>query len=180
MIETRRDLRCDRRLGQHLGEIKQEVVVIEHVLALLHLDVRREQPAQRVLVPCDPREPFAERRLEIALRVDDARIDREARRLCREALLQIADAHFMAPPVHEVGGILAIMDGELRIEPEARRIFAQEPRADGVKRSRIGRRRRGGRLRRETAGKQPFDPAAKLRRRPARKGGEHDALRIGA
>src|ERR1700677_672212 len=128
----------------------------------------------------DPGKPFAQRRLEIASRVNDARIDREARRFCWEALLQIADAEFMARPVHEVGRILAIMDGELRIEAEARRVFAQEARADSVKRSRIGRRRRSGSLRRETAGQQAFDTTAKLRRRAARKGGEHDALRIGA
>src|ERR1700722_12727458 len=72
------------------------------------------------------------------------------------------------------------MDGELRIEAEAGRIFAQQPRANGVERSRIGRRRRGGRLRREKAGEQPLHAAAKLRRSAAGEGGEHDALRIDA
>ena len=86
----------------------------------------------------------------------------------------------MARPVHEVGRILAVVDGELRIEAEPRRIFAQEAARRGVERSRIGRRRGGGRLRRETAGEQALDPAAKLGRRAAREGGEHDALRIGA
>ena len=86
----------------------------------------------------------------------------------------------MTRPVHKITRILAVMNGELRIEPEPHRIFAQEPRADGVKRPRIGRRRRGGGLRRKTPGEQPLDPAAKLRRGAARKGGEHDALRIGA
>ena len=86
----------------------------------------------------------------------------------------------MARPVHEVGRILAVVNGELRIEAEAGRIFAQEPRAEGVERSRIGRGRRRGRLRREAPGEQPFDAAAKLRRRAAGEGGEHDPLRIGA
>ena len=45
MIEAPCNLRRDRRLSQHLGEVEQEVIVIEHVLALLHLDVRREQSA---------------------------------------------------------------------------------------------------------------------------------------
>ena len=124
MIEARGDLGRDRGLGQHLGEIEQEVVVIEHVLALLHLDIRGEERAKRVLVRRDPGKPFAERFLKLAARVDDARIDRKARRLGRETQLHIANAHFMARPVHEVGGILAVMDGELRVEAEAGRIFA--------------------------------------------------------
>ena len=42
MVEARRDLRGDRRLAEHLGEIEQQVVVIEHALALLGLDIGRE------------------------------------------------------------------------------------------------------------------------------------------
>ncbi len=180
MIEAPGDLGSDRRLGQHLGEIEQEIVVIEHVLALLHLHVRSEERAQRILVRRDPGKPFAERRLEIAARIDHARIDRQTRRLGRETLLRFAKASLVARPVHEVGRILAVVDGELRIEPEARGIFAQQPRAKAMERSRIGRRRGSGRLRRETAGKQAFDAAAKLGRRTTREGGEHDALRISA
>src|SRR3984885_7105772 len=180
MIEASGDLRRNRRLGQHLGEIKQEVVVIEHVLALLHLDVGCEQPAQRVLMRRDPRKPFAERDFKIALCVDDARIDREARRLCRKALLQIADAELMARPVYKVGRILAVMDGELRIEAKPRRIFAQEPRAEAMERSRIGRRRSSRGFRRQAPGEQTLDATAQLRGGAARKGGEHDALRVGA
>ena len=86
----------------------------------------------------------------------------------------------MARPVHEVGRILAVVDGELRIESNARRILAQQPGANGVKGSSIGWRRSGGGLGRKTAGEQAFDATTKFRRRAARKGGEHDALRIGA
>ena len=49
-----------------------------------------------------------------------------------------------------------------------------------MERPRIGGRRRGGRLGLKAAGEQPFDAAAKLRRRAAGEGGEHDALRVGA
>ena len=180
VIEAGGDLLSDRRLGQHLGEIEQKVVVIEHVLALLHLDVRRKQRAQRRLVRRDPREPFPERGLELAAGVDDARIDGQARRLGREAVLRFAEPGFMPRPVHEVGRILAVVDGELRIKAEPGRIFAQEPGADGVERAGIGRLRRGGGLGRETPREEPLDPPAQLRRRAAGEGGEHDALRIGA
>ena len=66
----------------------------------------------------------------------------------------------MPRPVHEVGRILAVVDGELGIEAEPERIFAQEACADGVEGARIGRRRRGGGLGRETPGEQPLDPPA--------------------
>jgi hypothetical protein len=36
--------------------------------------------------------------------------------------------------IHQVGGILAVMDGELAVEPNMLGIFAQKPRANGVKR----------------------------------------------
>ena len=86
----------------------------------------------------------------------------------------------MPRPVHEISRILAVVDGELRIKPKSGRIFAQEPRAKAMERACIGRRRRGGGLRRETAGEQAFDAPTKLSRRTARKSREHDALRIGA
>ena len=70
----------------------------------------------------------------------------------------------MARPVHEVGRILAVVDGELRIEAEPGRVFPQEPRAKAMERSCIGGRRRGGHFRRETAREQAFDAAAKLGR----------------
>ena len=179
MIESRGDLRRDRGLRQHLREIKQKVVVIEHVLALLHLHVRCEERTQRDLVRRRPREPRAERLFKLARRIDDARIDRQARRFGGKPLLRLAEAGFMPRPIHKIGRILAVMDGELRIEPEAARIFAQESGADGVECPRIGRRRRCGGLRRETAGEQAFDTTAKLSRRAPREGREHDALRVG-
>ena len=182
VIEAGGDLLSDFPLGQHLGEIEQQVVVIEHVLALLHLDIGRKQRAQGRLVRGDPGKRLAEDGLELAASIDDARIDGEARRLGRKAELHgdVAEARLMARPVHEVGRILAVVDGELWVEAEPDGVFAQEASANGVERARIGRRRRLGRLGRQTPREEPLDPPAKLRRRAAREGGEHDALRIGA
>ena len=61
MIETAGDLGGDVRLLHHLREIEQEIVVIEHALALLGLDVGCEQAAQRLLEAGAPREVSAER-----------------------------------------------------------------------------------------------------------------------
>ena len=76
--------------------------------------------------------------------------------------------------------ILAVVDGELRVKAESRRVFAQEPRGDGVERAGIGGRGGGGSFGRQAAGEEPLDPPAKLRRGAAGEGREHDALRIRA
>ena len=44
----------------------------------------------------------------------------------------------MAHEIHQVGGILAIVDREGRIEADGMRMQAQQPRADGVKGARPG------------------------------------------
>ena len=38
----------------------------------------------------------------------------------------------MADQIHQVGGILAVMDGEGRLQSDPGRVFAQQPRADGM------------------------------------------------
>ena len=180
MVEARGDFGRDDGLRQHLGEIEQEVVVVEHVLALFGFDVRGEERAKRVLVRRDPGKPFSDRLAQVAARVDDARIDGEACPLGGKALLRLGEAGLVPRPVHQIRRILAVVDGELLIEAKARRIFAQEPRADRMKRARIcGRSRRRG-FRRKAAGEQPLDAPAELGCGAARKGRQHDALRIGA
>ena len=46
VIEALGDVGGDGRLRHHLRPVEQEIVVVEHMLALLGLDVSREQPAQ--------------------------------------------------------------------------------------------------------------------------------------
>jgi len=86
----------------------------------------------------------------------------------------------MARPVHEIGRVLAVMDGELRIEPDALRIFAQQARADGVEGARPGGDGGRGGFGRKTARDDPLDAPVELGCGSAREGREHDALGIGA
>ena len=86
----------------------------------------------------------------------------------------------MARPVHQIRRILAVVDGELRIEAEARRVFAQDARADGVEGARPGGRGGGRGFRREAPREQPLDPPAELRRGAAREGRQHDPLGVRA
>ena len=86
----------------------------------------------------------------------------------------------MPGPVHQVGRILAVVDGELRLEPDPRGVFAQEPGPDGVERAGVFGRGGGRGLRRQAAGEQALDPADQLGRGAAGEGRQHDPLRIGA
>ena len=86
----------------------------------------------------------------------------------------------MALEIHQIRGILTIMDGELRIEAEPQRIVAQQPRADRVKRPGVRRRGVGGRLRRELARQEALHPPVEFARGAARKRRQHDPLRVGA
>ena len=86
----------------------------------------------------------------------------------------------MAGPVHEIGRVLAVMDGELRIEPDALRIFAQQARADGVEGARPGGDGGRGGFGRKPARGDPHDAPVELGCGSAREGREHNALRIRA
>jgi hypothetical protein len=83
--------------------------------------------------------------------------------------------------VHQVRGVLAVVDGERAVEPDQRRELAQQPRADGVERARP----------RQAAAQHPrvgsehvrgdaLDAALHLGGGPARERQQHDAARIGA
>ena len=86
----------------------------------------------------------------------------------------------MARPIHEIGRVLAVVDGELRIEPDALCIFAQQARADGVEGARPGGDGGRGGFGRKTARDDPLDAPVELGCGSAREGREHDALGIGA
>ena len=85
----------------------------------------------------------------------------------------------MPHQVHQVGRILAVVDGEGRIEPDRAGVLAQQPRADAVERAGPGERhRRAGRRQRD--GDDALDAPGHLGRRAARKRHQQDAVGIGA
>ena len=103
--------------------------------------------------------------VERELRVDAARVDREAGAFDRKAALGLREAKLMPDQIHQIGGILAIMDRERRIEPDLLGIVAQEPRANPMERPRPGERVRhdAGAIAHHLAG-DPLDTARHLGR----------------
>ena len=81
---------------------------------------------------------------------------------------------------HQVAAVLAVVDGEIRVQADARRVFAQQPGADGVEGAGVFRRRGGGRLWAEVAPQQALDAAVEFGRGAAREGRQHDALGVDA
>ncbi len=88
----------------------------------------------------------------------------------------------MTHDVHEIGGIAPVEHRERRIEPEPRRIFADEPVADRMEGAGPGQAQifghagRGARFRRQRFGHDPLRAARHLERGPARKGEQQHAL----
>ncbi|MGY3074213.1 hypothetical protein ACVWZZ_000584 [Bradyrhizobium sp. LM6.10] len=88
----------------------------------------------------------------------------------------------MPDQVHQVGGILAVVDGEGRIDADSLGIFAQQPCADAVKRAGPGERvaHDRGIVLAEHFSRDALDPAGHLGRGAARERHQEDAARIGA
>jgi hypothetical protein len=185
MIEARRDILGDRGLLHHVRPIEQKIVVIEHLLLLLGLDIAAEQRLQLPLPHLAPGKIQVQNLLQRLLAVDGARIDGEAGVFGGKALVGLRETEIVAHEIHQIGGIAAIVDGESRRKANRFRIFAQEPRTDGVEGA--GPRYRTchrigdcGAAALHRAGENAADPAGHLDRCAPREGQQHDAARIGA
>ena len=181
VVEALRDIGRERGLGHHLRPIEQQIVVIEHVLVLLGLHIGGEQRAQLGLPFGAPGKARAQHGLERLLEIDRAGIDRQAGAFQGEALLGTGIAQLVADQIHQIGAVLAIVDREGAIEPDALGIFAQQPGADRVEGAgeADGIRHGAGALAHDIA-RNARDPPLHLGRGPARERQQHHAARIGA
>ena len=181
VVEARADLGSERGHLRHLRPVEQEVVVVEHVLRLLRLDVGAEQALEIVLEVEAPRIARLQHVGERRQRVDRRRVDRKAGVLAREALAGLGEPQFVPYQVQEVGRVLAVVDGERRIEADARRVFAQQARADAVEGARPGELRpREPRAARRDLAHDALGAPRHLIRRAARERQQEDRAGVGA
>ena len=98
-----------------------------------------------------------------------------------KAALGLREAQLMPDQVHQVGGVLAIVDREGGIEADLIGVFAQQPRADAVEGSGPGQRvgHDAGIVAHHLA-RDALDPARHLGRGAARERHQQDPPRIGA
>ena len=140
MIEPAADVVGKRRIAHGLRPVQQQVVVIEHVLALLGLDIGCEQLFQLSRPSRAPRKRGAQHLFDRRLRIDAARIDRETGAFCGKTLFGFGKSLFVPDQIDQVGGILAVVNREGGIEADLLGMFAQQPRADAVKGAGPGQR----------------------------------------
>ena len=181
MIETPADMLGECGLAGHLRPVQQQVVVIEHVLFLLGLDIASEQIAQFRGPAGAPREVRGEHLFQRQLRIDATRINRDAGTFGGEAALGFGEAELVPDQIHEVRGILAVVNRESRIEADLFGIVAQQARADAVKGAGPGQRvGHHSRIVADHLAGDALDAARHLAGGAARKRHQQDAARVGA
>ena len=181
VIEAAADVVGQAGVADHLRPVEQQIVVIENVLLLLGLDIGREQFLQFGRPSGTPWIRRADDLLDRHLGVDAARVDREARPFGREAALGLREAFLMPDKVHEVGGVLAVVNRKGGIQADLLGIFAQQPGADAVIGSGPGQRVRhhAGIVAHHLA-RDAFDPPGHLGGGAAGKRHQQDPPRVGA
>jgi hypothetical protein len=181
MVEAAANVAGQGGIAHGLRPIQQEIVVIEHGLALLGFDIGREQPFELCRPARAPGECQSKHLLNRAFRVDTARVDRKTRALCREAVFRFRKSHFVSDQVHQVGGIFPVVDRKAGIEADLVGVFPQHASADAMKGAgpaeRVGHR--AGIVADHLAG-DPLYALCHLGRRAARKCHQQDAPGIGA
>ena len=168
--------------------VEQEIVVVQNLPAELGLHVAGKESTQSVL-PFEtpgkgPLQTGAQRRLG----VHHARIDGQGGALARKAPLLLAQAGFGAHGIDQVGRVLAVEQGETRIQPHHLGVLAQQAVGHGVEGPGPGQgsfeialprrqsRRPTGHLDRSSAGEGEQEdaprihPASHERRHPMRQG----------
>ena len=181
VVEAVADVLGQLRLGNHLRPVEQQVVVIEHVLRLLRFNLGGEKLLQLLLPFEHPGIGGFQDLLDRDLRIDDAGIDGDAGALCGEPALLGGKTKVMPDEVHQVGAVLAIMDGEIDTETDLLGIHAQEPGADAMEGAGPGERvGHDGCVVTKHLPADALHTTRRLGRRPPRKGHQQDAARIGA
>ncbi len=114
----------------------KQIIVVEHALFLLGLDIARKEflpfgrPARALRVGC------TNYLFDGHLRVDAARVDREAGPFGCKSAFGFREAFLMPYEFHQVGRVLAVVNREGGIQADLFGALAQQSRADAVIRCR--------------------------------------------
>src|SRR6266852_109122 len=118
MIEAATDILGKSRIAHHLRPVEQQVVVIEHVLALLRLNIGSKQLFKLGGPTRTPRERRAQDLLDRDLGVDATGVDGKARSLGGEPARCLGKSKAVPNQVHETRGVFAIVDCKGWGEPD--------------------------------------------------------------
>ena len=164
-------------VGQQGVPVQQQVVVVEHAGRLLAVDVAVEQPLQLVVPVLAPGKMMPQHVVELLPGVDAPAVDRHAGALLREPLVGLGQVQLGADDVQQVFGVGAVVDGELRRQPDGLAVAVQQPGGDGVEGSAPDARVVPGVAQ---PAEQVLGPAEHLGGRPAGERQQQDAAGIDA
>ena len=170
--------RDERDLGHPLPP-QQEIVEVEHALALLGGDIGGEQPLQLGGPLRAPGKSVAEHPVQGCGRVHRIGVDREAGALLREAAVSAGEAQLLARHVEQVGGVAAVEDREPRGETDRIGVLAQELSAHRMERPSPVQAPSEARPFAQGGGADPFSAGDHHLGGAAGEGQEQDALGVG-
>ena len=82
---------------------------------------------------------IAEHLVERLLGIDGPRVNRKAGTFGGKSALRLRKSKLVADQIHQVGGILPVMDRKVGVEPNLAGVFAQKPRSNAMERPRPGK-----------------------------------------
>ncbi len=179
VVETLAHAGAAGRVGEQAAPEEQQVVVVQDLLLLLGVGVGGEELGQALLGGQAPGEGRVQHLVQRQLGVDAARVDVEARGLLRKAGAAAAEAETRARHVHEVLGVAAVHDREVRLHADVAGVDAEQAGGGGVEGAApdaVGGAAGTVAARRE----HRLHPAQHLGGGAAREGEQQDAARVGA
>ena len=181
MVEAAADVFRQSRIADGLRPVKQQIVVVENVLPLFGFDIGREQLLQLRRPPGTPRKRLAQHLLDFGLRVHASGVDGKASALGGKATFGLGESQFVSRQIHQISGILAVMDREGGVQTNLIGIVAQKSGSDAVKGTGPGQRlgHDAGVVAHDLA-RNPLDAACHLACGAARECHHQNAARVGA
>ena len=139
VVEPASDISGKQWTGNCFRPVEQQVIVIEDVLRLLGFDVSAEQVVKLRFPTGAPRKMIAEHGIERLLGIDRPRVNRKAGAFGGELALRLRKSKLVADQIHQVSGILPVMDRKVGVEPNLASVFPQKPRSNAMERPRPGK-----------------------------------------
>ena len=130
VIETPADDAADLVVPEQALPEEEQVVVVEHRLLGLAIDVALKEPLEVGGERAAPGECRCEHVLERAARREAAAVDLRAGRLAGKAALLGGEAQLAADEIDKILGIRAIVNGEAGRETDGIAVVAQQPHRD--------------------------------------------------
>jgi hypothetical protein len=181
VVEATPDVVGDTSVGHHLRPVQKKVVVIEDVLFLLGLDIRREKVLEFIGPAGAPGVRRSEHLLQFGFGVYAARVDRKAGALGWKPAFGLREAALMPDQIHQVRRVLAIVNRKGWIEADLIGVFAEQSGTDTMESTGPAERvRHDACIVAQDLPGDPFDPFRHFGRGASRERHQQDSARVGA